>query len=309
MIVSVVICTHNPDRQRLVEVLASLRAQTLADSKWDLLIVDNASTNGVIATIDLSWHPAARAIVESKLGLTNARLRAIADTTGDPIVFVDDDNVLAPDYLEQCAQIAARCSWIGAWGGEIVGRFEVAPQHWHERYLPLLALRTVTAEQWTNVRHSAPYEPSGAGLVVRRLVAEAYMKKVHMEPWRCRLDRSGINLISGGDHDLVRCCSLVGLGWGVFPTLRMEHLIPANRLQWPYLMRLVRGIVASNTLLALAEGSNVRQTPGWRRAVRVALLYLRGGRRAVGHYLAEQAGIRDGKRLYQSQADARRQYE
>lgn len=298
MMLSVVICTHNPDCRRLQEVVASLRAQTLDAKKWGLLIVDNASTNGVLTSIDLAWHPSARVVVEPMLGLTNARLRGIAETSGDAIVFVDDDNVLASDYMEECERITSRCTWLGAWGGHIAGRFEVQPQPWHERYFPLLALRSVTAEEWTNVRYSVPYEPVGAGLVVRRAVAEHYATRVRADEWRRSLGRSGSSLMSGDDHDLVRCCSLVGLGWGVFPTLRMEHLIPANRLEWPYILRLVRGVSASNTMIALSEGASIRPTPTWRRLIRIALLYARGGRRSVEHYLAEQAGVRDGHALH-----------
>ena len=56
--VSVVISTHNPNEPRLQRTLAGLRAQTLPLDRWQLVLVDNASTDpAVFDRYDLSWHP------------------------------------------------------------------------------------------------------------------------------------------------------------------------------------------------------------------------------------------------------------
>src|SRR3954468_7009251 len=96
---SVVICTHNPRPDYLYRVIDSLKAQTLPRHRWELLVVDNASAKLPIEARDLAWHPSAGIAREEALGLTAARIRGIALTAGDLIVFVDDDNVLASDYL------------------------------------------------------------------------------------------------------------------------------------------------------------------------------------------------------------------
>src|SRR4051812_93219 len=97
--ISVVLCTHNPRPDFLARTLGSLRAQNLALSQWELVIVDNHSANPLSSLVDLSWHPNGRIIREDELGLTPARLRGIAETHGEILVFVDDDNVLQSDYL------------------------------------------------------------------------------------------------------------------------------------------------------------------------------------------------------------------
>ena len=71
------------------------------------------------AQLDLVWHPHARVVREERVGLTNARLRGFAETSGEVIVLVDDDNVLAPDYLEQVVRIAREYPFFGTWSGAL----------------------------------------------------------------------------------------------------------------------------------------------------------------------------------------------
>src|SRR5262252_3584882 len=97
--VSVIVCTHNPQPDRLRRTLDSLKDQSLARDQWELLVVDNASDTKVSGTSDVSWHSRGRHIREEKLGLTPARLRGIAEAEGELLVFVDDDNVVAPMFL------------------------------------------------------------------------------------------------------------------------------------------------------------------------------------------------------------------
>src|SRR2546421_8696932 len=98
---SVVICTHNPRSDYFVRVLDGLRNQTLPLHKWELLIIDNASRLPLASSWDISWHPAARHILESELGLSSARSRGIQEASADLIIFVDDDNVLDETYLAE----------------------------------------------------------------------------------------------------------------------------------------------------------------------------------------------------------------
>ncbi len=83
---SVVLCTHNPRRAVLEETLAALRRrQPLDDGGWELIIIDNASTTPLDGSIDLSGFEGARIVREERLGLTQARLRGLAEGVGrDP---------------------------------------------------------------------------------------------------------------------------------------------------------------------------------------------------------------------------------
>src|SRR5580658_5937900 len=117
---SVIICTYNPGADRLRSTLESLAAQTLSKEQWELLIVDNASQPPVAEHCDITWHPRGRHVREDRLGIIFARLCGINNTTGQLLVFVDDDNVLAPDYLENTIAIAERHPYLGVFGAGIV---------------------------------------------------------------------------------------------------------------------------------------------------------------------------------------------
>src|SRR5208282_720308 len=104
-------------------VMAALQAQILPLEKWELLLIDNGSMNLLSVAWDLSWHPSARHVRENEQGLSFARRRGICEARGDVVVFVDDDNVLAPDYLCQVESIMQDTS-IGAAGGAAVPVFE-----------------------------------------------------------------------------------------------------------------------------------------------------------------------------------------
>src|SRR5690348_14084931 len=102
---SVIICAHNSRSDYFTRVLDGLRNQTLPLHKWELLIVDNASRVPLASTWDISWHPAARHILERELGVAYARRRGFQEASADLVIFVDDDNVLDEKYLAEAVKI------------------------------------------------------------------------------------------------------------------------------------------------------------------------------------------------------------
>ena len=52
-------------------------------------------------TWDMTWHPNGRHIFEGQLGVAYARQRGMREMSADLLVFVDDDNVLDPNYLAE----------------------------------------------------------------------------------------------------------------------------------------------------------------------------------------------------------------
>ena len=272
MFISVIICTHNPRQDYLRRVLDALRAQTLPKEQWELLLVDNASKEPVARNWDLSWHPHARHIREDELGLTPARFRGIREAAAELLVFVDDDNVLSPDYLNNALKLTLSHTWVGAFGGNIAGEFEAKPERWAEVMLPLLAIVPVKHEQWAcSPGTSALYTaPCGAGMVVRRKIAAYYLGKSANDPLRRGLDRKGASLVSAGDSDLAFCACAIGFAVGRFPQLQMIHLIPAARLKRDYLLRLAEEISFSHAILRYTwDGKLTGQNP----ASRLKILY------------------------------------
>ncbi|MBG1245355.1 glycosyltransferase family 2 protein [Nostoc sp. NZL] len=292
LMLSIIICAHNPRFNYLERVLQALKSQSLSKDFWELLLVDNASDKILAAEIDLSWHPQARHIREEQLGLTAARLRGIREATAGVIVFVDDDNVLDSGYLEVTWRISKDFPFIGAWGGQIKPEFEVTPPSWAKPYLGNLAIREFEGDRWSNLVDQYETTPCGAGLCVRKVVAEKYSELVCKSPKRADMDRKGKMLTSCGDSDLAFTACDMGLGTGLFTSLKLTHLIPSNRLKEDYLLRLVEGLAYSQTMLAYFRGTISPQS-FWRSSKIYSLyLGLRYGFRISRFHEAGQNGRR-----------------
>jgi glycosyltransferase involved in cell wall biosynthesis len=259
--VSVIICTHNPRKKYLERTLCALRAQTLPQEHWELLLVDNASSEPLGASWDISWHSHAKHVAEAELGLASARRCGIKASTGDLLIFVDDDNVLASDYLAEALRIAKGCWFLGAWGsGSIAPEFEVEPASHLGPLIPGLALRNIERAVWANTISCDQATPVGAGLCVKREVASAYIEycatsSIHIS------DRKGSALGGHGDFEICYMACQNGLGMGLFPELKIVHLIPKERVSNEYFLKLVEGTHLTGNLLAYKWSGSVPRSP------------------------------------------------
>jgi glycosyltransferase involved in cell wall biosynthesis len=247
---SVIICAHNPRPEYLSRALDALCAQTLHKEQWELLLVDNASESPLAPTWDLSWHPNGRHLVEEEVGLASARRRAMKEALSDLLIFVDDDNVLCADYVARAIEIKNDWPILGVWGsGAIVPEFELQPTEYVRPLVPYLALREVATPFWSNVLPCIDATPWGAGLCARSNVAAAYCRSCE-ESLILITGRRGKVLLSGEDVELCYLACKIGLGIGIFPELKLTHLISKERVAEDYLIRLFEGTGISNLLLA-----------------------------------------------------------
>lgn len=256
---SVIICTHNPQPQPFNACLEALKNQTLARDEWELIIIDNAGAPEKWPSPDLRWHSNARVVREDRLGLTPARLRGIRESAGDLLVFVDDDNVLDPDFLETAARVADERPFLGSWSGQCRPGFSAPPPEWTRVHWGSLVIREFETDTWSNLPRLPESMPCGAGLCVRKHVAEHYLHLHETGARGFQFDRTGNSLLSGGDNDLAACACDVGLGVGIIASLKLTHLISPGRLTVDYLARLAEGIEFSSILLDAKRGRTVRR--------------------------------------------------
>jgi glycosyltransferase involved in cell wall biosynthesis len=264
--ISVILCTHNPRHNYFCRCIDALEAQTLPRDRWELIVVDNASSQDKAPKPDLSWHPQSRIVQEEKLGLTPARLSGIREGTGDLIIFVDDDNVLDADFLETAQRISEERPFLGSWSGQCRPEFEEPPPEWTRRYWGNLVIREFEKDVWSNLPRLSQTLPCGAGLCVRREVAQRYLDLHESGGRSFQFDRSGKSLLSGGDNDLAACACEIGFGLGLVAALKLTHLISRERLAVEYLERLAEGIHYSSTLLDSEYGIQVGPRSLWGRA-------------------------------------------
>jgi glycosyltransferase involved in cell wall biosynthesis len=307
--VSVILPTFNPHRGRLGRTLAGLREQTLPSDRWELVIVDNNSPPANrVRPDDVAWHPAGRVVFEPRPGLTPARRAGIAATAAPLMVFVDDDNVLAPDYLEAAGRIAARHAAFGAYGGIAAPGWEQPPPAWTAEFHCYLALRDLGPEPLHagGGAFGPEFTPNGAGMVVRRAVAEAWARELERCPERATLDRAAGALGAHGDLDLAWASFALGLEVAYVPKLRLEHLIPPQRLTRDYLARLLYGMAYSGQFFVAARSGNPPPVAPPLLPLRKLKRFLLTGaalRPAAYVWWRHYCGILDAQRVWHRSAD------
>jgi glycosyltransferase involved in cell wall biosynthesis len=261
---SVITCSHNPRADYLMRVVNALKYQTLDKQSWEYLLIDNASSESLAVSTDLGWHPNARQVREDKLGLTPARLRGIQEATGEMLVFVDDDNVLDADYLEQVQRLAEAWPMLGAFGGQARPEFEEEPPEWTREYWPRLAIREFDQDRWSNVPCLEDTTPNGAGLCVRQRVAGEYFAYHVNGKRKFVLGRAGASLLSAEDLDLAAAACDIGLGNGLFTSLKLTHLVPRERVEEDYLLRLTEAQTFSGIVLKSFRDVGTPERLGWK---------------------------------------------
>lgn len=130
--ISVVVCTYNRSNL-LVDCLGSLAEQTLDPHRFEVIVVDNNSTDNTKQVIDgfLLKYPHFRLVDEPQQGLSHARNRGWKEAHGEYVAYIDDDARATPEWLEliiNCFKNAVPRPV--AVGGEIHPFYEASPPEW-----------------------------------------------------------------------------------------------------------------------------------------------------------------------------------
>lgn len=101
MFLSAILCTYNR-AHLLAQVLASLQRQTLAPEHFELVVVDDGSSDATTEVVNrFSDRLPLRYLRQEHAGLAAAKNRGIAAACGGIVLFLDDDDVADADLLHQ----------------------------------------------------------------------------------------------------------------------------------------------------------------------------------------------------------------
>ncbi len=129
--ISVCVCTRNraDSLKRALESLTRLDHPSGID--WDVLVVDNGSTDATAHTaMSFADLLTLKVVSETKAGLSQARNTALRVARGRHLIFIDDDVTVPPTWLAAYATGFAKYPDAGFFGGPIVARPEDVPQEW-----------------------------------------------------------------------------------------------------------------------------------------------------------------------------------
>ncbi len=143
LLISAVVCTHN--RATVLQgALASLAAQTLAAQRFEILVVDNASTDATREVAERARAGGApiRYLHEPQLGVSHARNRGWQEARAPLVAFLDDDALAPPDWLARIvADFAQLDPKPGCLGGPVDPIWEAPRPDWlPDALLPYLTV-------------------------------------------------------------------------------------------------------------------------------------------------------------------------
>ena len=276
---SVVICTYNPDDKIFGQCLGGIIAASKRLAPHEILIIDNNSAEPVqskeFVRDFIVQVSSAKVINETKQGLTPARLRGIKESSGDLIIFIDDDNFIDEDFFSSAVNIFVAYPFIGAYSGQVTLVYDNEPEEWTRKYRGMLIYRVLNQNVWSNIPFNNDTMPNGAGLCVTRAVAAHYFELFEQGKRNFELDRSKGSLMSGGDNDLAMCACDIGKGMGLFKDLHLRHYIPQSRFTLEYLSRLAHGIYFSYAILLYMRTGKIDKDTFARRVkhfIRISLM-------------------------------------
>lgn len=235
----IIICTYN-NANLLDRVLSKLSQQKVTSNhKWTVTVVDNNCTDKtseiVNQHINSQLIPNLRRIVETKQGLTYARLCGIKNTTNEWITFVDDDCLLSEDWVDKAIKFAESHPNCGAFGGKVVLDWETSPS-------PLLikqSAKFAACDRGENPKqlYRNNFHIPGAGLVVRRAAIEksGWLDKQFL------IGRAGKKLTAGDDSEIVLRILNAGYELWYTPDCVLHHFIPRKRISETYLANMFYG--------------------------------------------------------------------
>ena len=108
MKVSVIVPYYNNPREQLLSAVESVLDQNYQD--FELIIVDDGSAENYQTVLDeaASMDPRVRIVRQQNAGVSAARNHGIKKASGDYVVFLDADDVVAPKFLSEGVQLLER---------------------------------------------------------------------------------------------------------------------------------------------------------------------------------------------------------
>lgn len=133
--ISIVIPVWNGET-RIAATLDALSRQTAPDNLFEVIVVDNGSTDSTVDII--RRYPFATLLSEPQPGSYRARNRGVAVARGEYILFTDGDCIPVPEWVEEALKEIEKDPGIGIWAGQIRMFMEPGAAFFSARYENLI---------------------------------------------------------------------------------------------------------------------------------------------------------------------------
>ncbi len=265
MSLSVVVCTLNRC-SLLSEAIDSLMSQKAAPVPYEVLVIDNGSTDETRRVVENRAACCAnlRYVHEPCLGLSHARNRGVREARGDVIAFMDDDASASACWAAELWAAYDSDADVGAVGGRVKLRWPTRRPEW----LPQSLEGYYGALDLGDLRQHITYPvyPYGLNMSIKRALLVA------CGGFSTRLGRTGRNLISLDETELFYRLNQQGIKVVYQPGALVYHRVEVERVTRRWLLRRSLADGRSKAIFEdLQEGREARVRPALGAMKRTAL--------------------------------------
>lgn len=232
--ISLAICTYNR-ADILPRCLVAACSQTLDPLEYEVLVVDNASTDSTRSIVEhfASTVPGVqlRYIYCIEKGLSFARNAGGRAAAGSVVAYIDDDAIAAPDLLEQIARVFEADPQAGAVGGRIELCLPDKLPNWYCEYFDgYYSKFELPFRELTRVSEIWQY-PFGANVALSKRALE------EIGYFNVSMGRIGKGYAGGEEIDAnIR---IAALGYNIYyqPKAAVRHIILPSRVHWQHVAK------------------------------------------------------------------------
>ena len=233
---TVLICTLN--RAVLLDrTLTSLAAMHVPRLRWEVLVVDNGSTDGTRALVEgrqRSFPVPLRYVFERMPGRSAAMNTGLAASDAPFVVFTDDDVEVSAGWLEAACEPMRQDAAIAYTGGPVEPIWEAPCPAWFPQtgrtLWGTLAILDYGAEPF--VFEERQRVPLGVNFALRRRLVD------DIGAFEPSLGRSSGRVLLGQEVPELLCRAREAGAHGMYvPAMRVRHHVPARRLRASYCRR------------------------------------------------------------------------
>lgn len=230
MKITVIVCTHNRC-ESLKDTVRSLQQQNFPASDYEIIVVDNNSTDNTEAIVGgLSSSSAARVeyLFERMLGLSLARNRGVAHAKGEIVAFIDDDAVADATWLLNLTRVYEEEKEAVCVGGRIELEWTIAkPEWWHLSFDNEFGINHGVERK--ELRY--PLFPYGTNISFKKSVLLDY------GGFSVHLGRKGSQLLGWEETDV--CLQIEKNGGRIYyePNAIVRHIMSFSRARKPFILK------------------------------------------------------------------------
>lgn len=248
MELSIVISTYN-NADSLIRTLRSLDAQDADRALWECVVVNNASTDDTKSKVEALVAELSiniRLVEEPQQGLSYARNRGIAESQGNIVAFIDDDETVNSGFVSAYIDLFHNYGAFAA-SGAVVACYDGGRPKWMSKYTEKMIANPINlGKEVTSVARDIT--PAGGNMAFNREIFTLY------GGFDTELGRKGKELLGGEENDVFD--RIRNLGERVFytPHAIVYHHIAERKLTAEYFDKLSYGVGVSKRIRAEKEG-------------------------------------------------------